>query len=180
MKTLKSQPDFKEDEAWKEITNGIKKISRPEPIPSKPLIIKEIKPHLNMSDVYKGNSLNILELDITDNIDNNTAKRFKREEYPIEATLDLHGYTEDKAYDKVFEFIKTSYIRQKRCILIITGKGLPKKNDVDIFATKGILKERVPQWLNSSELRPLILCFKHPTAKNGGDGALYILLRRKR
>ncbi len=180
MKTLKSQPDFTEDEAWKEITRGIKKISRSEPPSSKPLIIKEVKPHINMSEVYKGNALNSLKLDITDNIDNNTAKRFKREEFPIEATLDLHGYTEDQAYNKVFDFVRTSYIRQKRCILIITGKGLQKKDDDNIFATKGVLKERVPQWLNSSELRPLILSFRHPTAKNGGEGALYILLRRKR
>lgn len=180
MKPSKPQFNPTEDDVWKELTKGIKKISQPEPPSSKPLIIKEIKPHINMSDVYKGNALDTLELNVTDNIDNNTAKRFKREEFPVEATLDLHGCTEDQAYNKVFDFVKTSYIRQKRCILIITGKGLQKKDDEDFFATKGILKERVPLWLNTPELRPLILSFRHPSAKNGGEGALYILLRRKR
>ena len=52
--------------------------------------------------------------------------------------------------------------------------------DEDIFAPKGVLKDRVPQWLQIEELKQLILSYIHPSEKLGGSGALYILLRRKR
>ena len=120
-----------------------------------------------------------LNLGTTSDIDKNTMKRFKREEFGVEGILDLHGFTEDKAYPAVFNFITSSYLAKKRCVLIITGKGLPHQ-DEDIFAAKGILKDRVPQWLKTDELKQLILTYIHPSAKLGGSGALYILLRRNR
>ena len=92
----------------------------------------------------------------------------------------MHGYTEDRAYTAVDDFIKKAYLAQKRCVLIITGKGLAHDDNDDVLAFKGLLKEKVPQWLNTRELRPLILAFRHPDVKLGGSGALYILLRRKR
>ena len=67
----------------------------------------------------------------------------------------------------------------KRCILIITGKGITQDSD-DIFSSKGKLKERTPIWLNSEELRPLILGFIHPIQSLGGTGSLYIMLRKKK
>jgi len=113
-------------------------------------------------------------------MDGQTARRMKRCEYKIEATLDLHGKTEAVAYEAVSAFIKNAYLQNKRCVLIITGKGLNQNPDEDIFSEKGKLKERTPVWLNSEQLRPLILGFTHPTQNLGGSGALYILLRKKR
>lgn len=179
MNKKQPQQSSSDNEIWEDLTKDIKKISRPNIIPTKPVVIKDVTPTVNLNEAYHGNQLDKLDLGITDNIDNNTAKKFKREEFRIEATLDLHGSTENNAYDLVFDFVRKAYIQDKRCILIITGKGY-RKEEEDIFISKGILKERVPQWLNSAELRPLILSYMHPSAKNGGEGALYILLRRKR
>lgn len=120
-----------------------------------------------------------LSLGTTSDIDANTMRRFKREEYGVEAKLDLHGFTEDRAYDAVFNFITSSYLAKKRCVLIITGKGSFHENE-DVFAPKGVLKDRVPQWLKTDELKQLILTYIHPSEKLGGSGALYILLRRNR
>ena len=108
-----------------------------------------------------------------------TMRRFKREEFGIEASLDLHGFTVDKAFEAVRRFVVTSFNQNKRAILIVTGKGLPHP-DQDIFDAKGTLKQQVPLWLKSDELSPMILTFIHPSTKLGGTGALYILLRRKR
>ena len=113
-------------------------------------------------------------------IDNSTLIKFKREEFKPEAVLDLHGMTENQAFPEVEDFVARCYNRGLRCIIIVTGKGLPHPNDDDIFATKGILRKSVPQWLNLPHLRAAILVYKHPSAKLGGDGALYILLRRNR
>ena len=94
--------------------------------------------------------------------------------FKIESVLDLHGTTEKNAFDKVCDFIKESFNAQKRCVLIITGKGL----DDAIFSEKGVLRKSVPNWLSNSEISSLILAFKNPSEALGGVGALYILLRK--
>lgn len=170
-----------EDEVWNDFVKDVKKQKDSKLVTdTKPVIIKEIIPSVNVFGVYQGNSLEKLSIGNTDNIDNNTARKFKRGEFKIEASLDLHGYKENEAYEAVHDFIKSTYQRGLRCVLIVTGKGNRKYDDSDdIFANHGLLKEKVPQWLNGI-LRPLILSINHPSAKDGGDGALYILLRRQR
>ena len=69
-------------------------------------------------------------------------------------------------------------MRQKRCVQIVTGKGLHREDD--IFAARGVLRDLVPQWLNNGLLRPLILTFDYSRPEDGGEGALTILLRRRR
>lgn len=113
-------------------------------------------------------------------IDASTMRKFKKEEFKVEAVLDLHGLTEDEAFAKVENFIPQCYNQGKRCIIIITGKGLTAHPDDDIFTPKGILRRQVPQWLNTPSLRAMILIFKHPAEKLGGNGALYILLKRNK
>ncbi len=183
MKNIKkikaSQPEF-DEEAWAEITQDIKELKKPDiNQDSKPLII-EIKASTDISSAGSGLTLPELKKDSTIGMDNQTAKKFKREEFKVEAVLDLHGQTEKNAYNKVHDFITTSYAAGKRCILIITGKGLTPHTEDDIFVSRGILKECVPNWLSSTELRPMIMAYKHPTEALGGSGALYIVLRRKR
>ncbi|MBQ8481149.1 MAG: Smr/MutS family protein [Alphaproteobacteria bacterium] len=113
-------------------------------------------------------------------IDKATLRKFKREEFKIEATLDLHGFTEDDAFIKVDNFIPQCYNQGKRCVVIITGKGLTVREDDDIFTPKGILKRQVPQWLDMPRIRSMILIYKHPSEKLGGSGSLYILLKRNK
>ena len=112
-------------------------------------------------------------------IDKATLRKFKREEFAVEEVLDLHGLTEDAAFIKVDEFIPRCFAQNKRCVIIITGKGYHQAED-DIFAVRGVLRQQVPQWLNLPRLRSMILIYKHPSARLGGSGALYILLKRNR
>lgn len=179
MKQLHSNKPAPEDEAWDEALQGVKKLPQVEIPPQAPLIIEECTPTINYQQAYNGDSLTRLEVGETANIDANTAERFKRGEFKIERRLDLHGLTEKAAYEEVENFIKKSYQAKLRCILIVTGKGTRRETD-DLFAAKGIIKERVPQWLNSAEIRPLILSFAYALPIDGGDGALYVLLRRHR
>lgn len=178
---MTKQPDAMEDIAlWEEITKDIRKMPDSELPPSKPVILPEIRPTVNLAAAYRGEKLDTLETGNTDDMDGSLAKRFKRCDIPVESTLDLHGFREEEARSAVFNFIQKSYLAGKRCVIIITGKGLSRTENEDIFTPKGKLKESVPLWLNSRELRPLILSFIHPVAKLGGSGALYIMLRRKR
>ena len=177
----KMQPETTDDDnfLWEEFAKTIKKLPQPEEPPSAPIYIKEITPSVNYKNIPNIHQLSYLTIGDIKDMDGSIAKRFKRCEYKIEATLDLHGKTENKAYTDVLNFVKQSYMQGKRCILIITGKGITQDSD-DIFSSKGKLKERTPVWLNSSELRPLILGFIHPIQSLGGTGALYIMLRKKK
>lgn len=174
------EPSPEDKDFWAEFAVGVEKTEQPPEQPAKSVIIKEVVPTVRLNEVYRGNALSELREGRLADIDGATARRFKRGDFAVEATLDLHGYTEDRAYTAVGDFIKKAYLAQKRCVLIITGKGLAHDDNDDVLAFKGLLKEKVPQWLNTRELRPLILAFRHPDVKLGGSGALYILLRRKR
>lgn len=169
--------DTEDEIVWEEAVKGVKRLPKSGTTESRP----KLKPSTIKKDttvLLKPMKRN-LQLGSASDIDKNTMRRFKREEFAIEARLDLHGFTEDKAYEAFKNFIISSYMSAKRCVLIITGKGL-KHIDEDVFATKGVLKMSVPQWLNRPELSQLILSYIHPSERLGGSGALYILLRRNR
>lgn len=114
-------------------------------------------------------------------IDRKTAERLRKGQIPIEARLDLHGMNQGQAYAMLCDFIQNAVARGQRCVLVITGKGKTGSQAADLFETKpGILKQKLPEWLQEPSVKPLIL--KHELAKpnHGGDGARYILLRRNR
>ncbi|MBQ9271925.1 MAG: Smr/MutS family protein [Alphaproteobacteria bacterium] len=173
-------PDESDKQFWLETVKEI----NPAPhtliplMPDKPNI--EIKQHRQFAVKQEFSTYSkALEDSAFGGIDKATLKKFKQEEFKIEAILDLHGCREDDAFEKVEDFITQSYNTGKRCVIIITGKGALHQQD-DIYAPRGILKRQTPQWLNSPRIRAMILVFKNPSERLGGAGALYILLKRKR
>jgi DNA-nicking Smr family endonuclease len=105
-------------------------------------------------------------------VDKRTAQRLERGKMAIEGTLDLHGMNQQEARTALARFIKSSYERGRRCVLVITGKGRQDK--------PGVLKERVPEWLNEAPLEQMILKTAQAKQQDGGLGAIYVLLRRQR
>lgn len=163
------------DSSWEDAVKGVKKIKtniHVDEILPKEVEFRQDKEVTIGFDLLK-NSSNI-EKDDFSHMDGSLAKRFKREAFPVEGILDLHGITEKSAFDRVCDFIKSSYFSSKRCVLIITGKGL----DENLFPEKGVLRKSVPNWLTNSEISSLILGYKNPSERLGGAGALYILLRK--
>lgn len=104
-------------------------------------------------------------------VDKKTAERLRQGERTVEGTLDLHGYTGRQAHAALGRFVRASYDLNRRCVLVITGKGV--QGD-------GLLRSEVPRWLNAEPLRSLILAFSYAQPKDGGSGALYVLIKRKR
>lgn len=104
-------------------------------------------------------------------VDRNTAERLRRGEMIIDASIDLHGRTQDEAHLALRRFLLSSADQGKRCVLVITGKG---------SMGNGVLRSQVPRWLNDAGLRSLILSFSYAQPKHGGEGALYVLLKRRR
>ncbi len=105
-------------------------------------------------------------------MDKSTAQKFKNGEMPIEGVLDLHGYTMDKAREALFKFIRSHSMKGSRCLLLITGKGG--------LLGRGVLRSELPSWMNDAEIRSLILSYVSAKPKDGGEGAFYILLKRRR
>ena len=91
----------------------------------------------------------------------------RRGKVAIEARIDLHGMTQAEAHDALEDFIFDCQASGRRSVLVITGKGV---------AGEGILRAAVPKWLN--EHRRIVRGFSHATPKDGGEGALYVLLKR--
>jgi len=106
-------------------------------------------------------------------IDRANAERLKRGLHPIEARLDLHGKTQAEAHHALAAFIHSSSDAGRRCVLVITGRGFGPSGP-------GVLKSAVPRWLEEVGLRGKILAIAPAQPRDGGAGALYLLLRRRR
>ncbi len=107
-------------------------------------------------------------------VDRRTATRFRRGLMPIDAKLDLHGHTRASGRAALAGFLRAHRAAGRRCVLVVTGKGL--KDDWSV----GALRQALPGWLNAPDLRRLILAYCHAQPHHGGSGAVYILLRRER
>lgn len=93
----------------------------------------------------------------------------------IDARLDLHGLTQHEAHGALLRFLRTASARDARLVLVITGKG--KRSD-DGERERGVLRRQVPQWLGLPEFRPYVIGFEDAHIAHGGEGALYVRVRR--
>jgi DNA-nicking Smr family endonuclease len=106
-------------------------------------------------------------------IDKRTVIRLRRGLIPPETQIDLHRQTQEGAHRLLATFLATSQARGQRCVLVITGKGYGSGG-------AGVLKTMVPRWLSEEPNRERVLAFCHAVTAHGGDGALYVLLRKPR
>lgn len=113
-------------------------------------------------------------------IDRRTEDRLRRGKMEIEARLDLHGHTQERAYDALSRFMRGAARRGLRCVLIITGKGRSSHDNNEWTFNDGVLRARVPEWLLSPPLGDHVLRCIPAQPKDGGEGAYYVYLRRQR
>ena len=98
--------------------------------------------------------------------------RVARGKEPIDARLDLHGLTQAQAHSALLRFLRNANARDARLVLVITGKGRGGE--------LGVLKRQVPQWLGLPEFRAFVVGFEDAHVSHGGEGALYVRVRRAR
>lgn len=106
--------------------------------------------------------------------------RLRRGALAIDGTLDLHGMTRAEAHQALDTFIAHAVDGGRRCLLVITGKGT--RSGADDFGRPrgGVLRAAVPRWLNAPSARPHILAMVPAQPRHGGDGAFYVLIKRRR
>ncbi len=108
-------------------------------------------------------------------LDRRTRQKLARGREPIEARLDLHGLTQSEAHAALTRFLRRAQGDDQRFVLIVTGKGARGDG-----GERGVLRRRVPQWLAMPEMRDTVLGFETAHAGHGGDGALYVRIRKRR
>jgi DNA-nicking Smr family endonuclease len=156
---------------WQRAMRGVKPLStRAEPAPVPPTEPPIHRP-VARSAPSPEPALPPLAVDRFAGIDRANAERLKRGQHPVEARLDLHGMTQDEAHRALAAFIRGARAGGKRCVLVITGRGR---------AGGGVLKSAVPRWLDEPEFRPHLLAIATAQPRDGGAGALYVMLRRTR
>ena len=94
----------------------------------------------------------------------------------FDARLDLHGMTQAKAHRALLNFLHHASDNGMSFVLVITGKG----RTVEPGAERGLLRRLVPEWLGLAEFRSVVVGFEQAHIGHGGEGALYVRVRRAR
>ena len=110
--------------------------------------------------------------------DRRLKQRIARGTHTIDARLDLHGLSQTQAHNALRQFLRSSQAKGARIVLVITGKGAAARDDGD--GERGVLKRQVPLWLRQAEFRGAVIGFETAGAAHGGEGALYLRLRKAR
>jgi DNA-nicking Smr family endonuclease len=104
-------------------------------------------------------------------LDRKTKGRIARGTHAIDARIDLHGHTQAEAHDALLRFLQRARNKGASIVLVITGKGT--RGD-------GVLKRQVPMWLSLPEFREFVIGFDDAHVGHGGEGALYVRVRKRR
>lgn len=98
-------------------------------------------------------------------------RRLSRERDPIEARIDLHGFGVWEAEDRLKAFLLRAWSNGLRAVLVVTGKG---------YGGEGQIRRHARDWLASRDLRDVVAGVSSAARKHGGEGALYVALKRRR
>ncbi len=177
---------LKDEDLWQEVAKTVRKVKQ---IASADKINPSVRRHTEIKvhsegkpSVPETNRGNKKELTVGDvsSLDGRLAERFRKGKIETAARLDLHGFTVDEAFFKVRDFILSSYSAGARSVIIVTGKGRLAIDEAGFVHKTGKLRVQLPNWLNHTDIRPYVLSFTEAMAKDGGEGAFYIYLKKRK
>jgi DNA-nicking Smr family endonuclease len=105
-------------------------------------------------------------------------QRVARGRVEIDARIDLHGMTQERAHGALLHFLRRAQMDAAKVVLVITGKG--GRGSPAGGSGRGVLRGVVPQWLALPDFRTCVVGFEPAHITHGGDGALYVQIRRRR
>ncbi|MBW1729856.1 MAG: Smr/MutS family protein [Deltaproteobacteria bacterium] len=187
---VEKEPEPTEDEIFLQAVGDVKPLADkkrrvpvyPDPSlrPAHPAPNEELEAVTHLWELIHGSG----EMDITFSdeyiegsvrgFDRKLMRRLRKGEFPVQDHLDLHGLTKKDAEIRVRDFLMRSHSMGLRCVLVIHGRGLNSEDHIPV------LKERIPVWLSRGPVRKFVLAFSTARPYDGGTGAIYILLRRKK
>jgi DNA-nicking Smr family endonuclease len=109
-------------------------------------------------------------------IDHRTRVKLRRGRLEVDAKLDLHGYRQAEAHRALVEFLRRAQAAGAKMAIIVTGKGQSGRG----FSLEqpGVLRRMTPIWLQAASLRDVVASFGEASRHHGGEGALYVQIRR--
>lgn len=107
-------------------------------------------------------------------LDSKIFQQLKAGRFSCEGHMDMHGLNAEQAYENLLFFLRESYHLGRRCVLLITGRGRNSPGGMSV------LKQEIQTWLTREPLRRVVLAFSTALPKDGGTGALYVLLRNRK
>lgn len=123
-------------------------------------------------------------------IDRKTRRALEKGRERVDRTIDLHGLNQVNAFSVLVRTIERAVLRDMKTVLVITGKGGARFSQIsggaasrtraDFDIEGGVLKRMVPLWLSGETLRPFVESYAPAAKSHGGEGALYVRLRRRR
>lgn len=174
---------------WGEVIKTVKPLDgRPEgkPLPPRRMVRRIVEEQPIPSDWHMHAAP-----DPTPTIDRKTKRKLTKGIQDVDRSIDLHGLTQERAYGLLKSAVEGAVRRGDKTLLVVTGKGGARFSQMGIgtptaYRTRdefdqhgGVLKRMVPIWLNEYELKPFIQSYGPAAQEHGGDGALYILLRKR-
>ena len=110
--------------------------------------------------------------------DPRNSRHVSRGRREIDATIDLHGMTQDQAYVALQQFLMQAKVRKDRVLLVITGKGRSTKEEHVLSSglSRGILRQRFLQWIDGP-FRDHVARVSQAHQRHGGSGAFYVFLK---
>jgi DNA-nicking Smr family endonuclease len=118
-------------------------------------------------------------------LDRRKARHIGSGRIEVEARIDLHGLRQSEAHRALRRFLMTAHADGRRWVLVITGKGgsQRRRSEPDDIGygeeERGVLRRNVPRWLAEPDLRVIVVGFTEAAIRHGGEGALYVQLRRR-
>ena len=124
----------------------------------------------------------------SNHIDGRSVRRIGSGRDGIDARIDLHGMRQSEAHSALRVFLFRAIAKGHRMVLVITGKGKPRTSSDGALGPfvnegaleRGVLRRNVPLWLAEPDLRAIVVGYTPAHIRHGGDGALYVQLRRRR
>lgn len=104
-------------------------------------------------------------------LDHRTRAKIKRGRLDVDVKLDLHGMRQDEAQRALNGFLRRAQASGAKVAIVVTGKGLSREDG-------GVLRRVVPMWLQAPALRDVVVSFGEAARHHGGEGALYVRIRR--
>ena len=111
-----------------------------------------------------------LRLGEPETIEPGRMRRLTREREALGPRLDLHGLNQDEARARLTAFLRRAHDDGWRAAMVITGKG--SRGD-------GVLRRYAPDWLAAPDLRDIVAGVAEAHRRHGGEGALYVALKRR-
>ncbi len=140
--------------------------SKPRPAPKPPTPARPVRPPLDAPKIAP-------PLTRLGRREKSSLSRGKKD---IEARIDLHGMTQYSAHLALLNFLHRAHRDGMTFVLVITGKGRALGPESE----RGILRRQVPLWLSLPEFRTLVVSYQEAGIGHGGEGALYVRIRRPR